>query len=346
MKPKTTPFDLHLDLYEAWFEENRYAYLSEIEAIKKVWQPQGNTMEIGVGSGLFALPLSVHHGIEPSLTMRQKAVERGIEAVNGVAESLPYDDASLDSVLMVTTICFVNDPLKTLQEAFRVLKSSGNLVIAFVDKDSPVGQQYLHHKEESLFYKEATFFGVEEIRMLLQQAGFRVTATYQTIFKKLDQLTEIDKPKPGFGKGSFVVINACKQLENLRIAFAVNDQKMLPHAHFGDAPFFEIYQWSDHQLKYVETAQNNEAMEEKEHPHGDDQKGNKMVDLLLQHRVNVLVSRQFGKNITIIQNHFLPVLVNNDMLEEAKIIVTSHFSAIADSLIHASTVYKPLSLRS
>jgi len=346
MKPKTEPFDFHLDLYEQWFETYRYAYLSEIEAIKKVWQSQGATMEIGIGSGLFALPLSVKQGVEPSASMRQKAAERGLTVVEGVAESLPYEDASFDAVLMVTTICFVNDPLKALEEAYRVLKSSGNLVIAFVDKESPVGQQYLQHKNESLFYKEATFFDMNEMKTLLQRAGFRITATYQTIFRNLDQLNGIEKPKPGFGEGSFVVINACKQLENLRIAFAVNEMKMLPHSHFGDASCFEIFQWQNNELNYVETVRNDTLKKEKEHDHGDGQKGYAMVDLLLQHRVNVLVSRQFGKNITIIQKHFLPILVNNDSLEEAKSIVALQFSAVKASLLNTSTAYKPLSLRS
>lgn len=345
MKAKTTPFDLHLDQYEQWFETNRLAYLSEIEAIKKVWQPQGETMEIGIGSGLFAVPLSIKHGVEPSASMREKAAERGIAVLDGVAESLPYNDASFDSVLMVTTICFVNDPLQALKEAFRVLKPSGDLVLAFVDKESPIGQMYLQHKEESLFYKEATFFGVNEIKTLLHQAGFRISASYQTIFHSLDQLTDIEQPKPGFGEGSFVVIQAHKQLENLRIAFAVDDQKKLPHTHFGDAQFFEIYQWQNHQLNYVETVHNMALKEEKMHQHGDSQKGNNIVEMLLHHHVNVLVSRQFGKNITIIQRHFLPILVNVDSLEQAKSIITSNFSAITPSFFDESNGYKPVSLR-
>jgi len=40
---------------------------------------------------------------------------------------------------MVTVICFLNDVGKALSEAYRVLKSGGCIVIAFIDKNSPIG---------------------------------------------------------------------------------------------------------------------------------------------------------------------------------------------------------------
>ncbi len=46
-------------------------------------------VEIGAGSGKFALPLGIEFGIEPSDKMRKAAKKRGIEAADGVAENLP-----------------------------------------------------------------------------------------------------------------------------------------------------------------------------------------------------------------------------------------------------------------
>ena len=57
--PKTDPYDKHKDKYENWFTRNRFAYESELQAIKLIL-PQGeNGMEIGVGTGRFAGPLGI-----------------------------------------------------------------------------------------------------------------------------------------------------------------------------------------------------------------------------------------------------------------------------------------------
>jgi len=37
-----------------------------------------------------------------------------------------------------------------------------------------------------MFYKEAIFFGTEELYELLRETGFKITNTYQTVFGKID----------------------------------------------------------------------------------------------------------------------------------------------------------------
>ncbi|HHZ4597759.1 TPA: class I SAM-dependent methyltransferase [Legionella pneumophila] len=72
----------------------------------------GLGLEIGVGTGRFAVELGVHHGIEPASKMRVIALSRGIHALDGTAESLPYQDNYFDFALLITTLCFINDPEK------------------------------------------------------------------------------------------------------------------------------------------------------------------------------------------------------------------------------------------
>jgi len=204
-------FDNYIEQYEKWFEGNYYVYQSELKAIRQLLPSEGKGLEIGVGSGIFAQPLGIKEGCDPSDTMRKKAIERGINAVYGIAENLPYPSGSFDFALMVTTICFVDDPDKSIAEVYRILKNKGKFIISFVDKDSPLGKQYLKHKNESIFYKDATFFSTLEIVDLLKKNKFEITNTVQTVFGKLDEVKQIQDPIDSFGIGSFVVIKAEKQ---------------------------------------------------------------------------------------------------------------------------------------
>ena len=68
----------------------------------------------------------------------------------------------------------------------------------------------MKHKDESLFYKDATFFSVEEFVEIMDQAGFVDLTFNQTIFKTLSGTTRDEPVKPGHGEGSFVVIRGRK----------------------------------------------------------------------------------------------------------------------------------------
>ena len=204
--PKIEPFEEHSDQYEEWFEENRYIYESELQAVKEKL-PSGNGVEIGVGSGRFAAPLRVKLGVEPSRKMAEIARRRGIKVVEGTAEDLPFSDSQFDFVLMVTTICFVDDLDKSFKEAYRVLKPGGSLVIGFIDRESLVGKLY-QGRDSSPFYGIATFYSVEEIIAYLKEASFKNFEFVQTIYGL--EAEKIEPVEEGYGKGSFVVVKAMR----------------------------------------------------------------------------------------------------------------------------------------
>jgi ubiquinone/menaquinone biosynthesis C-methylase UbiE len=209
--PKIEAFQKYASEYDNWFVINRFAFLSEIEAVKKTLSQTNGVIEIGIGSGIFAEPLGIAEGIDPSEAMRQKAEQKGLKVLDAVAEHLPYPDASRNGAVMITSICFVDDIYQSFKEAYRVLKKDGFLILGFVDKDSPVGKEYLKYKEQSMFYKQAAFFGTEELFEILKHTGFRVEETWQTIFGKVEEIREPQAVIEGFGEGSFVVIKALKE---------------------------------------------------------------------------------------------------------------------------------------
>jgi len=204
--PKVAPFEKYTGRYEAWFSRNRYAYQSELQAIRKLLPDTGTGVEIGAGTGRFAMPLGIKFGLEPAKAMRRIARERGMVVAGGLAEALPFKDARFDCALMVTTICFVDDIEISLKEAYRVLKPGGAIIIGFVDRISSLGQTYQKYKDENVFYREANFYSTDETIFYLAKAGFKAFAFTQTIFRKLSEIDGIEPVKEGYGEGSFVVV--------------------------------------------------------------------------------------------------------------------------------------------
>lgn len=204
---KTSAFEDYSDAYDEWFERNADAYAAELKALRTFLADKNlQGVEIGVGSGKFAAPLGIRIGLEPSEKMAEKARQLGIDVVTGVAEDLPFPDDQFDFVLMVTTICFVDDLEQSFREARRILKPGGFIVVGFVDKVSELGKQYQANRHKSRFYQEATFFSTPEVLDLLQAVGFGATEIVQTLLPE----DETGKVMEGFGRGAFVVIKTLK----------------------------------------------------------------------------------------------------------------------------------------
>ncbi len=204
------PFEKYSEKYEDWFERNKFVYESEIQAIKELLPKVKKSIEIGVGSGKFAVPLGIKIGIDPSPRMRKIAQKRGIEVIDAVAEELPFENSQFELVLMVTTICFADNLDLTFREIYRILKPGGYLIIGFVDRDSSLGKLYQQHKENSLFYKIATFYSTKEVVYNLSKVGFKEFDFRQTIFHSLNEIKDVEPAKEDYGEGSFVVIRARK----------------------------------------------------------------------------------------------------------------------------------------
>ena len=204
-------FEKYAQEYDEWFNVNIYVYKSEIRALKNFVPENGRGLEVGVGTGRFAAPLGIKIGVEPAKTMADIARKRGIKVYEARAEELPFDDSSFDFILIVVTICFVQDPIKVIREAERVLKPRGYIIIGIIDKESFLGRLYELKKRESIFYRVAEFYSVREVLNWLMELGFENVKTCQTIFKDPKEITGIEPVREGYGDGGFVVISAQKK---------------------------------------------------------------------------------------------------------------------------------------
>jgi SAM-dependent methyltransferase len=97
-----------------------------------------------------------------------------------------------------------------LVEVRRVLKPGGRLVMGFIDRESTLGQNYVAHQAESVFYREATFYSADEVACLLLETGFAISAWGQTLAHSLPETREIEPLRAGRGQCAFVVVAATR----------------------------------------------------------------------------------------------------------------------------------------
>ncbi len=99
---------------------------------------RGRVLEIGAGSGLnlpfYTGPVRALVALDPSprlLAMARRAAAAApvpLELVEAAAETLPFDDRSLDTVVSTWTLCSIPDVDRALAEIRRVLKPDGRFL--------------------------------------------------------------------------------------------------------------------------------------------------------------------------------------------------------------------------
>jgi arsenite methyltransferase len=115
------------------------AYLDDLP-----WQAIALAVEVGCGTGPVTRRMAARSpeariiGIEPSpeLLAHAHRLAEGIGNLTfevGDGAALPLDDATVDAIVYHTVLCHVTDPAKLLDEAMRVLKAGGTLVVCDAD---------------------------------------------------------------------------------------------------------------------------------------------------------------------------------------------------------------------
>lgn len=201
------PFDGLADRYDRWFDSPRgqAVFALEVACLRRVMDAcPGRWLELGVGTGRFAEALGVAEGLDPSDAMLRLAGARGVRTVRGTAEDVPYADGTFDDMLMVTTLCFLADPQRALNECARVLAAGGRLVVGMVPADSPWGELYARKGMKGHpFYGAARFWTCNQAIGMVTRAGFRFdTAASCLLTPPDDPACPCGPPQPGIVKGA------------------------------------------------------------------------------------------------------------------------------------------------
>ncbi len=203
-------FESNVEEYDIWYEENKLVYKNELKILERFLKKNEVVLEIGAGTGRFTSLINPNIVVEPSFSMINKIEKPDLSKIMAVAENLPFKNEVFDSVFMIVTVCFLDNFELAMKEILRVLKPFGRLVIGFVDKDSSLGKKYEKLKEKNKYYKVANFYSTVELLDKLEKFNFKIGKIMQIL--SCDDLTQVEEEIPiyGFGKGSFVVVEAYK----------------------------------------------------------------------------------------------------------------------------------------
>jgi SAM-dependent methyltransferase len=118
--------------YDAWYHTQRGQWIGDLEfslMLQFLPQGQGQTLlDVGSGSGYFSRRFSgigfQVTGIDPDPDMIQYARTRSpAEAyIDATALQLPFGDNAFDFCTAVTSLCFLDDPVRAVQEMWRVAR--------------------------------------------------------------------------------------------------------------------------------------------------------------------------------------------------------------------------------
>jgi predicted Fe-Mo cluster-binding NifX family protein len=133
---------------------------------------------------------------------------------------------------------------------------------------------------------------------------------------------------------------------NLCFAFAVSENNQFEKKHFGDADKYLIYKQDGDEIKLFSEEINKFKLLDEEIEHGSKKKGEAIIQFLKERNVNVLVSRQFGKNINRVNNHFIPVKISVDRPDDILDVLVKNLHWIEDELNNNTNEYKLFIIKS
>ena len=178
---------------ESMNENNKFMTLHSIELLDI--RNGEKILEIGPGNGKYAEIVVrkandvTYVGIDYSPDMIKIATDMNAHLLEsaelsfqeGLAESLPMEDQSVDKIFTVNTVYFMEDPAVCFGEMKRVLKPGGVGCITFAAKSSMQNLPFVHYG--------FTMYEAEEVAEIIKKSGLFV----EDIIIQKEELRQVEE---------------------------------------------------------------------------------------------------------------------------------------------------------
>jgi len=177
--------------YEDWFGHPEHRQIAERESglmIDMLKPSSGDSvLDIGCGTGanlLYLLELGVQAtGLDPSpymLDIASQNLGNRADFHRGYAEDLPFDDNSFNYATFMTTLEFVENPQKAIEEACRVAKD--RIFLGVLNKYALKGiMRRVTGMFSSSIYNRAVFFSVWELKQMIRSVAGDSPMSWRTL---------------------------------------------------------------------------------------------------------------------------------------------------------------------
>ncbi len=154
------------------YESNFGKKILELEA-KYIYQELKDyqkILDVGCGIGSFEqklLDLNII-GLDNSTEMLEEARKKSNKTfVLGNAENLPFKDSSFNAVFYVATLEFLDNYKMAIQEAKRVTKPNGKLLVMMLNPESEYFHEHL--RKEDSYFRRIKHTNIREIKNYVSQ---------------------------------------------------------------------------------------------------------------------------------------------------------------------------------
>ncbi len=142
----------------------------EAECIYRELKDYKAILDIGCGIGSFEQKLQDSNitGLDSSIEMLEEAKRRSNKTfVLGNAEILDFGDSSFDAVFYVTTLEFLDNYQRAIQEAYRVTKLNGKLLVMMLNPESEYFHE--HFQRNDSYFRRIKHTDLREIKEYVQR---------------------------------------------------------------------------------------------------------------------------------------------------------------------------------
>jgi ubiquinone/menaquinone biosynthesis C-methylase UbiE len=155
------------------------------ERAKVIPRASGNVLEVAVGSALnlpfYEPSVSRLFAVDPSAELlrmarsRRRSTTFPVEFLHRSAETLPFGDASMDTVVVTWGLCSIAEPLDALREMRRVLKPGGILLFVEHGRSRDVSIERWQNRVNPIWRVVAGGCNLNRpIDELVREAGFQI----------------------------------------------------------------------------------------------------------------------------------------------------------------------------